>query len=98
MDFIYPDVDMATRTARVRIVLQNPDPSLSPGIFVKVALKVPMGDQLVIPTSGILQSGTRQIAFADRGNGYLEPAVAIRCTMGDQMYDEGYQLAGGAYC
>ena len=51
VDFIYPDVDMATRTARVRIVLQNPDPPLSPGMFVKVALKVPMGDQLVVPAS-----------------------------------------------
>jgi RND family efflux transporter MFP subunit len=73
VDFIYPDVDMATRTARVRIVLQNPDPPLSPGMFVKVALKVQMGDQLVIPANGVLQSGTRQIAFVDRGNGYLEP-------------------------
>jgi Cu(I)/Ag(I) efflux system membrane fusion protein/cobalt-zinc-cadmium efflux system membrane fusion protein len=27
----------------------------------------------VIPASGVLQSGTRQIAFVDHGNGYLEP-------------------------
>lgn len=73
VDFIYPDVDMATRTARVRIVLQNPIPPLSPGMFVKVSLKSPMGEQLVIPASGVLQSGTRQIAFVDRGDGYLEP-------------------------
>src|SRR5579862_2510599 len=86
VDFIYPDVDMATRTARVRIVLQNPDPPLSPGMFVKVALKVPMGEQLVIPASGVLQSGTRQIAFVDRGNGYLEPReLQLGARVGDDF-------------
>ena len=73
VDFIYPDVDMTTRTARVRIVPQNPDPPLSPGMFVKVSIKSPMGEQTVIPASGVLQSGTRQIAFVNRGDGYLDP-------------------------
>jgi RND family efflux transporter MFP subunit len=91
VDFIYPDVDMATRTARVRIVLQNPDPPLSPGMFVKVALKVPMGDQLVIPASGVLQSGTRQIAFVDRGNGYLEPR---ELQLGTRVGDDFIVLKG----
>jgi Cu(I)/Ag(I) efflux system membrane fusion protein/cobalt-zinc-cadmium efflux system membrane fusion protein len=91
VDFIYPDVDMATRTARVRIVLQNPDPPLSPGMFVKVALKVPMGEQLVIPASGVLQSGTRQIAFVDRGNGYLEPR---ELQLGTRVGDDFIVLKG----
>src|SRR3989454_7278298 len=73
VDFIYPQVDMATRTARARLVFSNPGLKLSPGMFVNVLLKVPMGRQLVIPASGVLQSGTRQIVFVDRGNGYLEP-------------------------
>lgn len=86
VDFIYPDVDMATRTARVRVVLQNPDPPLSPGMFVKVSLKSPMGEQLIIPASGVLQSGTRQIAFVDRGDGYLEPReVQLGTRVGDDF-------------
>ena len=86
VDFIYPDVDMATRTARVRIVLQNPDPPLSPGMFVKVTLQVPMGEQLVIPASGVLQSGARQIAFVDRGNGYLVPRdIQLGSRVGDDF-------------
>jgi Cu(I)/Ag(I) efflux system membrane fusion protein/cobalt-zinc-cadmium efflux system membrane fusion protein len=86
VDFIYPDVDMATRTARVRIVLQNLDPPLSPGMFVKVSLRSPMGEQLIIPASGVLQSGTRQIAFVDRGDGYLEPReVQLGTRVGDDF-------------
>ena len=73
VDFIYPDVDMTTRTARVRLVFSNPNLTLTPGMFVNVTLQVPLGNQLVIPVSGVLQSGTRQIVFVDRGAGYLDP-------------------------
>src|SRR5690348_7337494 len=73
VDFIYPDVDMATRTARVRLVFPNRNLLLTPGMFVNVALRVPLGAQTVIPADGVLQSGTRQIVFVDHGYGYLEP-------------------------
>ena len=84
VDFIYPDVDMTTRTSRVRIILDNQDATLSPGMFVRVALKMPMGTQLVIPASGVLQSGNRQIIFVDHGNGNLEPReVQLGARVGD---------------
>ena len=70
---ILPQVDAATRTVRVRLVFENPGLLLKPGMYVNVVLGVPLGTQLVIPASGVLQSGARQIAFVDRGNGYLEP-------------------------
>ncbi len=73
VDFVYPQVDMSTRTARVRLVFPNPDLKLTPGMFVNVDLKVPMGEHLVIPAPGVLQTGTRQIVFVDRGDGNLEP-------------------------
>ena len=85
VNFIYPDVDMTTRTARVRLVFSNPNLTLSPGMFVNVALDVPLGNQLVIPASGVLQSGTRQIVFVDKGAGYLEPReVQLGPQAGDQ--------------
>lgn len=70
---ILPQVDAATRTVRVRLVFENPGLLLKPGMYVNVVLGVPLGTQLVIPASGVLQSGSRQIAFVDHGNGYLEP-------------------------
>src|SRR5712691_8707383 len=73
VDFIYPDVDMTTRTARVRLVFSNPNLTLTPGMYVNIVLHMPLGKQLVIPVSGVLQSGARQIVFVDRGAGYLEP-------------------------
>ena len=86
VDFIYPQLDTDTRTAKVRIVSSNSDLQLKPGMFVNVALKVPMGRQLVIPASGVLQSGTRQIAFVERSDGYLEPReVELGPRIGDDF-------------
>ncbi len=73
VDFIWPQVDMATRTVRVRLVIPNPGLLLKPGMFVNVSISVPLGKHLTIPTSGVLQSGTRSIVFVDHGGGSLEP-------------------------
>jgi len=45
-----------------------------------------MGEQLVVPASGILQSGTRAIAFVDRGDSYIEPReVQLGARAGDDF-------------
>ncbi len=86
VDFIYPQVDMETRTAKVRVVFSNPGVQLKPGMFVNVNLKIPMGWQLVIPASGVLQSGTREIVFVERRDGYLEPReVQLGARVGDDF-------------
>ena len=86
VNFIYPQVDMMTRTARARLVFSNSGLKLTPGMFVNVTLKLPMGKQLVIPASGVLQSGTRQIVFVNRGNGYIEPReVQLGARAGDDF-------------
>jgi multidrug efflux pump subunit AcrA (membrane-fusion protein) len=73
IDQILPQVDMATRTVRVRLIFRNPGIVLKPGMYVNVAIDVPLGKQLVIPASAVLQSGSRAIAFIDHGEGNLEP-------------------------
>lgn len=91
VDFVYPDVDMTTRTARVRLVFPNPKLTLTPGMFVNVDLNVPLGSQLTIPASGVLQTGTRAVVFVDRGGGYLQPQEV---ELGQQAGDEYVVLRG----
>ncbi|HUY93812.1 MAG TPA: FixH family protein [Terracidiphilus sp.] len=75
IDQILPEVDTTTRTVRVRLVFRNPGLVLKPGMYVSVNIDIPLGRQLVIPASGVLQAGDREIAFIDRGQGRLEPRV-----------------------
>ncbi|HET7213152.1 MAG TPA: efflux RND transporter periplasmic adaptor subunit, partial [Terriglobia bacterium] len=57
VEFIYPEVDMNTRTAKVRLVFANPGMKLTPGMFVNVSLKIPLGRQLAIPATGAFHTG-----------------------------------------
>src|SRR6476646_5396372 len=70
---VLPQVDMNTRTARVRIALSNPRMMLMPGMFVNVRLRIPMGRSLVVPASAVHHAGTRQLVFISAESGNCEP-------------------------
>jgi len=91
VDFIYPEVDMNTRTAKVRLVFPNPDLKLTPGMFVNVDLKVPLGSRTTIPAAGVFHTGERNIVFVDRGQGYLDPREV---TLGPRAGEEYAVLKG----
>ncbi len=91
IDQILPEVDSTTRTVRVRLVFRNPGVLLKPGMYVNVTISVPLGQQLVIPTSAVLQSGSQAIAFLDHENGVLEPRVV---ELGLQLEDSVMVLRG----
>jgi RND family efflux transporter MFP subunit len=88
---ILPQVDMTTRTIRVRLAMANPGLKLIPGMFVNVDLKTSMGRQLVVPASAVFQSGTRQLVFLNHGNGSLEPKGI---TVGPRVGDDFIVLKG----
>jgi RND family efflux transporter MFP subunit len=88
---ILPQVDMATRTVRVRLAMANPGLKLKPGMFVNVDLKTSLGRQLVVPASSVFQSGTRQLVFLNHGNGSLEPK---EITIGPRAGDDFIVLKG----
>lgn len=70
---IYPTLEGATRTARVRIEFANPDLDLKPEMFAEVSLQSELGVRLAVPDSAVLVSGTRNILFVARGDGSFEP-------------------------
>ena len=91
IDQILPQVDLATRTVRVRLVIQNPGLKLKPGMYVNCDLKSPLGRQLVIPASAVFETGTRQMAFLYEGNGMIHPKEIVA---GSQNGDEVIVLKG----
>jgi membrane fusion protein, copper/silver efflux system len=70
--YIYPSVDPKTRTAKVRFDLPNPEFKLKPEMWANVGLKIPLGRKLVVPEDAVMDSGTMQMVFIDRGQGYFE--------------------------
>lgn len=73
--FIYPTVMAETRTAKVRIELGNAAGLLKPAMYARVdiAASAGRGKVLAIPDSAVLDTGTRQVALVQRGEGAFEP-------------------------
>ena len=86
VDFILPQVDMNTRTVKVRLVFPNPGIRLKPGMFVNVLLKAPAGRGVTIPAASVFHSGTRNLVFVNKGEGNLEPReVELGPRVGDDI-------------
>jgi len=71
---IYPEINKDTRTARVRIDLPNPDYALLHGMYVDAEINTGSPDAvLTIPDSAVMDNGSRQAVFVDKGAGRYEP-------------------------
>ena len=73
IDYIYPNLAGETRTAKIRFTIPNPGGQLKPQMFTNVEIKINIGNKLAIPEDAIIDTGTRQIVYVDRGEGYFEP-------------------------
>jgi RND family efflux transporter MFP subunit len=82
---VYPQVDTATRTNRVRFEVQNAAGELHPGMFATVRIDTPAssverpagempkrGEVLVVPERAVIDTGTKQIVYVEREPGLFE--------------------------
>jgi Cu(I)/Ag(I) efflux system membrane fusion protein len=77
IDYVYPTLSGETRTARVRFSIPNADGRLKPQMYTSVEIKINLGAKLAIPDDAIIDTGTRQIVYVDKGDGYFEPREVI---------------------
>jgi len=73
IDYIYPSVSGATRTVKIRFEIPNYKEQLKPQMFTNIEIKVNLGRRLAIPDDAVIDTGTRQIVYVDKGEGYFEP-------------------------
>ena len=87
-----PFLNDASRTARVRVDVDNSELKLRPDMYVNVELKLDMGTGLAVPVSAVLPTGQHNILFVERGEGKLEP----RFVELGRKYGDIYELKSGA--
>lgn len=73
VSYIYPQLDNATRTLKVRVEFPNPGFALKPDMYADVQIKIDYGKKLVVPQEAVLDSGSEQIVFVSHEGGYFEP-------------------------
>ena len=73
IDYIYPTIDRATRTGRVRLVLENKDGALKPGAYADVEFETGVEKRLSIPSDAILKSKDGEFIVLSLGEGRFQP-------------------------
>lgn len=76
--FIDPNLNEATRTAKVRVVLDNPDRLLRHRQTAYAGVLAESPDTLLVPRTAVLQHSGRAVVFVDRGNhAYAAQEIAL---------------------
>jgi len=74
VEVIYPEINKETRTARIRVELPNPDLVLLHDMYVDAQIETGGGEPvLAVPESAVMDTGSRQAVFVDKGQGRFEP-------------------------
>lgn len=81
--YVYPSLQGDRRTARVRLVLANPERELRPDMFATVLLRKPLGERLTVPDTAVLRAGDASFVFLDLGEGHLRPQRVTTGTTSD---------------
>jgi len=73
VSFVYPWLESATRTARVRTRVDNESLALKPDMYADVIFTADLGKQLAIPEKSVLYAGDKRYVFVEIGAGRFEP-------------------------
>jgi RND family efflux transporter MFP subunit len=83
--FIYPHVEAMSRAEMVRIVFDNADQSLKPGMFAQVTVQTrPAGNVLLVPQEAVIDTGNKQVAFVALPGGHFDARQVRVGLVGDQ--------------
>ena len=96
ISFIDPVLNSATRTIKVRAVLQNPKGQLKPGMFVAGSMSIPVSKKentIVVPESAVLWTGERSVVYI-RTNPDDSSFEMREITLGNAIQD-GYVVLEG---
>lgn len=84
IEVIYPEINKETRTARLRVVLPNPEQLLLHDMYLDAEIAIGSGAPvLAVPESAVMDTGSRQAVFVDKGQGRLEPRDVTLGQRGD---------------
>ncbi|WP_455423535.1 efflux RND transporter periplasmic adaptor subunit [Agrilutibacter terrestris] len=96
VEALLPQVDAASRAQRARIVLDNPDGALAPGMFAQVALQPAAGvAHVLVPTDALIGAGTQARVIVLDADDSFRPVRVQTGRSGEGMTEILAGLQGG---
>lgn len=92
IDYLYPSLDSQTRTLQARLVFDNADAALKPGMYGKVQLSSGTAvSTLQVPSEAVIRTGGRNIVLVAEAEGRYHP---VEVTLGAESRDRITVIAG----
>ncbi|HZR78520.1 MAG TPA: efflux RND transporter periplasmic adaptor subunit [Chthoniobacterales bacterium] len=85
--FINPNIDDATRSARVRVEIDNPNRELRHKLYAEGTVDLDAPEVLAVPKSAVLWPGDNPRLYVDRGNGAYQQRRVILGRPGDDFWE-----------
>ncbi|MCL4429053.1 MAG: efflux RND transporter periplasmic adaptor subunit [Deltaproteobacteria bacterium] len=91
VSFIYPYLAGKKRVNEVRLVFNNPDGKIKPGMYGNAEIAVKSEKTLAVPSSAVLITGAKPLVFVYKGKGYFMPRYVVIGT----RYGDYYPVISG---
>jgi membrane fusion protein, copper/silver efflux system len=91
ISFVYPFHDPKTHTVKARVEMPNPGYMLKPDMFVNAIIRVPMVKGIIVPVTAVIDTGKRQLVWAEMSPGMFEP----REVQAGERIDDQIQIMSG---
>jgi Cu(I)/Ag(I) efflux system membrane fusion protein len=85
--FVSPNFDETTRTAPVRVVLENPDGRIKNKIYAEAEVETDAGDVLAVPRSAVLWLGNTPRVYVETAPGNYSPRSVCLGRAGDENWE-----------
>lgn len=73
INYIYPEIDLNSRTVQARVEINNNDGFLRPGMFADIDIVKDLGETLALPVDAIIDTGMRSLVFVQTDSLVFEP-------------------------
>lgn len=87
VEYVYPTISPDTRTGRVRLSVANEKNELKPQMYADVEFRIDLGRRLTVPDSAVIDTGTGQVVYVDRGEGNFEPRQVLTGVRADGVVE-----------
>lgn len=98
VEFVEPLVNQQTRVSTARVVVNNENGQLKPGMFATGIVTIPMSEKatnsLTVPKSAVLWTGERSVVYVEveNGSGFQLREVVLGASFGDSyIISEGLE-------
>ncbi len=93
--FIDPNLEEATRSAKVRVNLPNPDYAIKHRLYAEVRVRAAEPDVLQVPRLAVLSPGGNPVVYTDEGGGAYKRRAVKLARLGDDAWEVTNGLSEG---